>query len=175
VQGLDTAGRVIYMGTFSKVLFPALRLGYLVLPPPLVAPFTAAKWLTDRHTATLEQEALTEFVGDGHFERHLRRARMRHASRRAALLDALTEHLGESVEIMGANAGVHLLVWLRDVPLRGLNRMISAAAAEGVGVYPVAPYYIDPPRRAGLILGYAALTEPEIRTGIRRLAAVTTT
>ena len=175
VQGLDAAGRVIYMGTFSKVLFPALRLGYLVLPPPLVAPFTAAKWLTDRHTATLEQEALTEFVGDGHFERHLRRARMRHASRRAALLDAVTEHLGDRVEIMGANAGVHLLVWLRDVPPRGLNRMIAAAAAEGVGVYPVAPYYIEPPRRAGLILGYASLTEAEIRTGIRRLAAVVKT
>jgi len=174
VQGLDTAGRVIYMGTFSKVLFPALRLGYLVLPPPLVAPFTAAKWLTDRHTATLEQEALAEFVGDGHFERHLRRARMRHASRRAALLDALTEHLGDRVEIMGANAGVHLVVWLSDVPARGLDRMIAAAAAEGVGVYPVAPYYIEPPRRAGLILGYASLTESDIRTGIRRLAAVVT-
>jgi GntR family transcriptional regulator/MocR family aminotransferase len=172
VQGLDSAGRVIYVGTFSKVLFPALRLGYLVLPPPLVAPFAAAKWLTDRHTATLEQEVLAEFVGDGHFERHLRRARMRHASRRTVLLEALTKHLGDRVEIMGANAGVHLLVWLRDVLPRGLNRVIAAAAAEGVGVYPVAPYYVEPPRRAGLILGYASLTESQIRSGIKRLAAV---
>jgi GntR family transcriptional regulator/MocR family aminotransferase len=171
VQGLDSAGRVIYMGTFSKVLFPALRIGYLVLPPPLVAPFTAAKWLTDRHTPTLEQEALAEFVGQGHFERHLRRARMRHASRRKALLDALTEHFGDRAEVMGANAGVHLLVWLRDVAPRALNRLIAAAAAAGVGVYPVAPYYVEPPRRAGLILGYASLTDSQIRTGIKRLAA----
>ena len=172
VQGLDPAGRVIYMGTFSKVLFPALRLGYLVLPPPLVEPFTAAKWLTDRHTATLEQEVLAEFVADGHFERHLRRARTRNASRRKALLASLQDHLADRVEIMGANAGVHLVVWLRDVPPRGLGRVIAGAADAGVGVYPVAPYYIEPPRRAGLILGYASLTEREIRTGIGRLAAV---
>jgi GntR family transcriptional regulator/MocR family aminotransferase len=172
VQGLDPAGRVIYMGTFSKVLFPALRLGYLVLPPPLVEPFTAAKWLTDRHTATLEQEVLAEFVAEGHFERHLRRARTRNASRRKALLASLREHLGDRVEIMGANAGVHLVVWLRDVPARGLGRVIAGAAEAGVGVYPVAPYYIEPPRRAGLILGYASLAEREIREGIGRLAAV---
>jgi GntR family transcriptional regulator/MocR family aminotransferase len=171
VQGLDTAGRVIYMGTLSKVLFPALRLGYLVLPPPLVEPFIAAKWLTDRHTATFEQEVLADFVADGHFERHLRRARTRNAARRKALLDALDEHLGDRVEIMGANAGVHLVVWLRDESPRGLGRVIAAAAEAGVGVYPVAPYYIEPPRRAGLILGYASLTEHEIRTGIGRLAA----
>jgi GntR family transcriptional regulator/MocR family aminotransferase len=172
VQGLDPAGRVIYMGTFSKVLFPALRLGYLVLPPPLVEPFTTAKWLTDRHTATLEQEVLAEFVAEGHFERHLRRARTRNASRRKALLAALEEHLGDRVEIMGANAGVHLIVWLRDRPPRALGRVIAAAAQAGVGVYPVAPYYIEPPRRAGLILGYASLTERQIRTGISRLAEV---
>jgi GntR family transcriptional regulator/MocR family aminotransferase len=171
VQGLDSAGRVIYMGTFSKVLFPALRLGYLVLPPPLVEPFIAAKWLTDRHTATLEQEVLAEFVADGHFERHLRRARTRNAFRRSALLESLAEHLGDRVEVMGANAGVHLVVWLRDIPPRALERVIAESAEAGVGVYPVAPYYVEPPRRAGLILGYASLTEREIRTGIGRLAA----
>ena len=73
VQGLDRSGRVIYVGTFSKVLFPALRLGYLVLPPPLVPLFTAAKWLADRHTSTLEQAVLTDFIHEGHFEHHLRR------------------------------------------------------------------------------------------------------
>jgi GntR family transcriptional regulator/MocR family aminotransferase len=172
VQGLDPGGRVIYMGTFSKVLFPALRLGYLVLPPPLVAPFTAAKWLTDRHTATLEQEVLAEFIAEGHFERHLRRARTRNASRRKVLLASLAEHLGDRAEIMGANAGMHLMVWLGHVPPRSLGRVIAAAADAGVGVYPVAPYYIEPPRRAGLIVGYASLTEGEIRTGIGRLGSI---
>ena len=94
------------------------------------------------------------------------------AARRKALLESLEEHLDDRVEIMGANAGVHLVVWLRDVPARGIRRVIANAAEAGVGVYPVAPYYIEPPRRPGFILGYASMTEREIRTGIGRLAAV---
>lgn len=172
VQGLDRAGRVIYVGTLSKVLFPALRLGYLVLPEPLVEAFRRAKWATDRHTGTLEQEVLAEFIGDGHFERHLRRSRTRNAARRAALLDAVATHLGDRVEVVGANAGVHLLVWLRGIAPMALAPLVRRAAGVGVGVYPVAPYYLTPPRQAGLLLGYAALTEPEIRAGIRRLASV---
>jgi GntR family transcriptional regulator/MocR family aminotransferase len=172
VQGLDRSGRVIYVGTFSKVLFPALRLGYLVLPYTLVQPFTAAKWLTDRHTSTFEQEVLTDFIREGHFERHLRRSRTRNAARRAALLDALHEHLGERIEVSGANAGMHLLVWLRDVMPHQVDRLIERAAYAGVGLYSVSPYYLEPPRRAGLLLGYAAMTEAEIRAGIRRFAAV---
>ena len=172
VQGLDNAGRVIYVGTFSKVLFPALRLGYLVLPAPLVPPFTAAKWLTDRHTSTFEQEVLTDFLREGHFERHLRRARTRNAARRAALLAALAQHLGTRVEVVGANAGVHLLVWLRDVALESLPILLEHAARAGVGLYPVTPYYLCPPHRAGLLLGYAALDVVEIEAGIQRLAAV---
>ncbi|MBI1734055.1 MAG: PLP-dependent aminotransferase family protein [Candidatus Rokubacteria bacterium] len=172
VQGLDRAGRVIYAGTLSKVLFPALRLGYLVLPPALVEPFRAAKWVTDRHSPTLEQEVLAEFIAEGHFERHLRRARTRHAARRAALLAALASHLGDRVEVVGANAGVHVLVWLRDVSARALPAVIAAAGRSGVGVYSIAPYFFRPPRRAGLILGYAPLTERQIREGIARLARV---
>jgi GntR family transcriptional regulator/MocR family aminotransferase len=172
VQGLDRSGRVIYVGTFSKVLFPALRLGYLVLPPPLVPLFTAAKWLADRHTSTLEQAVLTDFIHEGHFERHLRRARTRNAARRTALLEALDMYLGTRVEVSGANAGVHLLVWLQDVAPQYLGAFIDCAARAGVGLYPVTPYYLVPPPRAGLLLGYAGLTEEEIRAGVQRLAAV---
>ena len=172
VQGLDRSGRVIYIGTFSKVLFPALRLGYLVLPPPLVALFAAAKWLTDRHTSTLEQAVLTDFIHEGHFEHHLRRSRTRNAARRTALLEALSTHLGPRVEVSGANAGVHLLVWLRDIAPHQLSVFIDCAAQAGVGLYPVTPYYFAPPPRAGLLLGYAAMTEEEIRAGIQCLAAV---
>jgi GntR family transcriptional regulator/MocR family aminotransferase len=163
---------VIYVGTFSKVLFPALRLGYLVLPHALVQPFTAAKWLTDRHTSTFEQEVLTDFIREGHFERHLRRSRTRNAARRTALLEALREHLGERIEVSGANAGMHLLVWLHDVMPHQVDRLIERAAYAGVGLYPVAPYYLEPPQRAGLLLGYASMTEGEIRAGVQRFAAV---
>jgi GntR family transcriptional regulator/MocR family aminotransferase len=172
MQGLDRSGRVIYVGTFSKVLFPALRLGYLVLPMPLVAPFTAAKWLTDRHTPTLEQEVLTDFIREGHFERHLRRARARNAARRTVLLETLATRLGERVEVSGANTGMHLLVWLHTVAPQQVAELIAAAGRVGVGLYSVAPYYLRPPPRAGLLLGYTALTEEEIRTGIQRLAAI---
>ncbi len=172
VQGLDRNGRVIYVGTFSKVLFPALRLGYMVLPRPLVQPILAAKWLTDRHTSTLEQEMLTDFIREGHFERHLRRSRTRNAALRTALLEALDTHLGSRISISGANAGIHLLIWLHDVAPDQLDGLITAAACADVGLYAVTPYYLTPPSQAGLLLGYAAMTETDIREGIERLATV---
>jgi GntR family transcriptional regulator/MocR family aminotransferase len=170
VQGLDRAGRVIYVGTLSKVLFPALRIGYLVLPPPLVEPFAMAKWLNDRHTATLEQQALADFISEGHFERHLRRSRTRNAALRTALLEALDEGFGDRIEISGANAGVHLLVWLRDADPGDVPALVERAGRAGVGIYSVAPYFAGAPPRAGLLLGYASMTERSIRAGVRKLA-----
>jgi GntR family transcriptional regulator/MocR family aminotransferase len=153
-------------------LVPALRLAYLVLPPALVKPFLAAKWLADRYTTLLGQEALTDFITSGQFERYLRRASARNAARRRALIEALEQHLGDRVEIAGENAGVHLLVWLNDVRPHDLESVMTRAARGGVGVYPISPYYSRPPRRAGLLFGYAPLTEAEIRAGIRRFASV---
>lgn len=163
---------MIYVGTFSKVLFPVLGLGYIVLPEPLYQPFLAAKWLTDRHTSTLEQELLTDFIREGHFERHLRRSRTRNAARRAALLEALDTYLGSRIEVSGANAGIHLLVWFHDVAPYQMDSFIQAAGRAGVGLYPVALYYLRPPRDAGLLFGYAAMTEAEIRSGIECLNGV---
>src|SRR5262245_34935189 len=172
LQSLDRDGRVIYVGSFSKTLFPALRVGYLVLPRPLVPPFLAAKWVADRFSAPLFQEALAELITSGQFERYLRRAGARNAARRQALIEALRQHLGDRVEIAGENTGVHLVVWLNDVAPRDLGGVIARAARAGVGVYPVGPCYARPPQRAGLLMGYAALTEAEIRAGIRRLAEI---
>lgn len=172
LQTLDRAGRVIYVGTFSKTLIPALRLAYLVVPPPLVRPFAAAKWMADRFSATLGQEVLADFITSGHFERYLRRARARNGSRRQVLVDALERNLGDRVEIAGADAGVHLLVWLNHVRPNDIDPLVARAAQVGVGIYSVNPYYSRPPRRAGLLFGYAALTETEIRAGISRLATV---
>jgi len=170
LQSLDRDERAIYMGSFSKTLFPALRVGYLVLPRALVRPFLAAKWAADRFSAPLYQEALAELITSGQFERYLRRAGARNAGRRRALIAALRERFGSRVEIAGENTGVHLVVWLNDVPPRELGALIARAARAGVGIYSVAPYYAEPPRRAGLLFGYAALTEGEIGAGVRRLA-----
>ncbi len=172
LQALDRHGRVIYVGTFSKILFPALRLAYLVLPPPLVTAFEAAKWVADRYSTLLGQEALTDFITSGQFERYLRRASTRNAGRRRALIEALRLHLGDRVKIAGENAGVHLLVWLHDIPAHEVGALIERVARAGVGLYPVSPYYTRPPNRAGLLFGYAALSESEIRTGIRRFAEI---
>lgn len=172
LQSLDRDGRVIYVGTFSKTLFPALRLAYLVLPQSLVPAFVAAKWATDRFSATLAQEALTDFITTGQFERYLRRAGNRNAARRRALISTLRQHFGDRMEIAGENTGVHLVVWLNDVRPRDLAGVIARAREAGVGLYSVAPFHASPPPRAGLLFGYASLTEADIRAGIRRLAEV---
>lgn len=170
LQGLDRAGRVIYAGTFSKLMFPALRLGYLVLPAALVKPFATAKAISDTGCPALEQLALADFIQGGHFDRHLRRSRMRNARRREALLTALDRHLGDRVEVAGANAGLHVLAWLRGIPARRLPALRRRAAERGVGIYPATSFYLTPPHRAGLLLGFASLQEREIDEGIQRLA-----
>jgi GntR family transcriptional regulator/MocR family aminotransferase len=172
LQSLDHDERTIYLGSFSKTLFPALRVGYLVLPPALVRPFLAAKWAADRFSAPLYQEALAELIGSGQFERYLRRAGARNAARRRTLIASLRERFGDRVEIAGENTGVHLVVWLNDVRPRDLDALIARAARAGVGIYSVGISYAEPPRRPGLLFGYAALSEAEIRAGIRRLAEV---
>jgi GntR family transcriptional regulator/MocR family aminotransferase len=170
VQGLDRSGRVIYIGTFSKVLFPSLRIGYVIVPENLAAAMAAHKFVLDYHTATFEQEVLAEFMAEGHFERHLRRCRARNAGRRAAVIDAVANLLGDAAEVQGANAGVHIVVWLRDFPSSRLEELLDRAVARRLGIYPIAPYYMRRPRRAGLLLGYACLSEREIREGIAVLA-----
>jgi len=172
LQGLDRDERVLYVGTVSKVLFPALRIGYLVVPEPLTGVFLAGKAIADTGSAGLEQRALAEFIEDGSFERHLRRARIRHGARRRALLAAIEEHLGDAVEVTGANAGLHVVLWVRCAPAQRAAELRQRAAAVGVGVYSVRPFYRRPPRRAGLLLGYAGLDEDAILEGVRRLASV---
>lgn len=172
IQGLDRFGRVIYVGSFSKLLFPALRIGYLVVPPPLVEPIASAKLLADRHSPTLLQEVLAEFIESGGFERHLRRCRKRFSRRREVLLKAVGEHLGKRVEVMGTNAGLHVLLWFRGVPASKTKLLLSRAARAGVGLYSVSPYYLQPPARLGVLLRYACMTDIDIRRGIKQLAAI---
>jgi GntR family transcriptional regulator / MocR family aminotransferase len=170
LTGLDRDGRAIYLGTFSKILFPALRLAYLVLPGSLVEPVTAAKAVGDTGTATLEQLALADFISMGHFDRHLRRTNASNAARRNALVAAIHKEFAERAEVCGANAGLHLLVWLKGRNGGTIKDVAGKAARAGVGLYPVDPFYLEPPRRTGIVLGYAPLSEREVREGIARLA-----
>ena len=167
MQGLDTEGRVIYLGTFSRTIFPALRIGYLIAPKSLVPAFTSGKWLCDRHTATLEQETLAEFISSGGYERHLRRTRRANAVRRAALMESIHTHL-QGVEVTGDGSGTHVVLWLNTRSSE--EDLIVRAASQDVGVYGIAKYFLKRPKKAGLLLGYSGMTELQIREGIRRLA-----
>ncbi len=177
LQALDGAGRVIYLGTVSKTLSPTLRLGYLVVPSALSLPFSKAKRLADRHTPGLEQEALAALIESGGYERHVRRVRRRNGERRAALLTALSAMLGGEVTVVGADAGLHVVVWLSRVPRAQEDVLIARAHVVGIGVYSVAPLYAPAPaaalpEAAGLVIGYASLDEQAIERGVRTLAEV---
>jgi GntR family transcriptional regulator/MocR family aminotransferase len=172
LAALDDSGCVLYAATFSKVMFPSLRLGYLIAPARLIEPLRSTRALMDTGGSTLAQAALVDFIREGHFERHLHRMRTRNARRRAAMLEAIRRHLGARAEVSGVNAGVHLLLWLRDLPAARERELRMRAARAGVGVYSVAPFYLSPPRHVGLLLGYASLPETQIAEGIRRLALV---
>jgi GntR family transcriptional regulator/MocR family aminotransferase len=169
LQALDRHGRVLYTGTASKLLFPALRIGWIVAPASLARHFQAAKALADTGTATLEQLAFADFIAEGHLERWIRRSRVRHAARRRALIEAVDRELGDRAQVLGVAAGVHVLLRLAELPARDVSRLRAACRERGVSVYPAAPFYAQPPPRAELLLGYAALGERSIRDGIRRL------
>lgn len=166
LQGLDNADRVFYVGTFSKSLFPALRLGYLAVPPPWRDALAALKETTDRQSPLLEQAALAEFVGAGHFERHIRRLRHCYGVRRGMVLAALAHH--DLAPAAGEPAGLHVLL---PLPL-GCHEaaVVTAAAAAGVAVTPGAPYSAVPSPPPRLLLGYTAIRDAQIEPGIARLA-----
>lgn len=170
MQGLDRNDSVIYMGTFSKVLFPALRIGYLVVAPELVKIFAQAKRLLDRHSPLLEQSVLADFIGEGHLERHLRRMRTLYSQRRQALVKSLESRLGEHVTILGNTAGIHLMVQLQtDV---SDAEIMVRAAQMGVGLTSAAPFYLKSGRGGQFLLGYANLEAEKIDEGVCRLAQV---
>lgn len=169
LQGLDRDGRVLFAGSFSKVLFPSLRLGYLVIPSDLVDAFAAMQSVTSRHAPLLEQAVLCDFIVEGHFGRHVRRMREVYAERRSVLLDAARERLAGLLEITGVEAGLQTAGWL----CRGIGGEAAtrAAAAREVEVTPLSRYARGRLPRDGLKIGFAAVDEEEIRRGVRELAA----
>lgn len=168
MQGLDPE-RVLYTGTVSKTLSPALRLGWMVLPARLREAIVQRKLLADQGSPTLDQLALAWLFESGAYDRHLRGARRRYRARRDALLAAVERHL-PGASVTGLAAGLHATVRL-PAPVDGIA-LARAAGAESVGVYPLGYAYMSPrPVDDGLILGYANLPEPAIEEGIRRLAS----
>ncbi|HJR74290.1 MAG TPA: PLP-dependent aminotransferase family protein [Luteimonas sp.] len=170
LQSLDQDGRVIYAGTFSKTMFPGLRMGYVVMPKALRNDFIAAKWVHDFGSPAIEQAALANFMAKGSFERHLRRMSIALHQRRQVLLSALRAIGGDRLTVMDSSAGMHLVVWLRDKNAAQGNAMIEHALSLGLGLHSVLPHYIDPPDRAGLLMGYGGLTTAEIRDGMEVFA-----
>lgn len=170
LQGLDQAGRVLYIGSFSKTLFPALRLGFLIAPPALVEPLVATRRFINIHPPLLEQMALTDFIEEGHFARHLRRMVEAYQERRDLLYHQLTARLADVLDVYLPEAGMHLVGWLRAGQD---DRVIAHRAAEaGLDLSPISRYSLTPLARGGLLFGYASTSEKMIRDGVQRLERV---
>ena len=172
LQGLDTQARVIYVGTMSKVMFPGLRMGYLVLPEDLVDPVRALRAHIDGHPSTLAQAALAEFITRGHFASHIRRMRTLYEERQQVLVDA-ARSLDAHLAIAPADAGMHLVASLRGHA--DDTKISERARAAGVILAPLSRFYQGQNRRQGLMLGYAGFSASQIRAGVAQLAAVFTT
>jgi GntR family transcriptional regulator/MocR family aminotransferase len=170
LQGMDSDARVIYVGTFSKALFPALRLGYVVVPSDLVPAFASARNAADLFPSTLYQAVLTDFIGEGHFVRHARRMRTLYRERRSALVGALRGQMQGMLEVIDDNGGMHLATLL---PTGLCDLAVSRKAAEnGVAAMPLSICCSKRPPRGGLILGYGGADIAQIGEGVRRLRTV---
>ncbi|WP_206951601.1 MocR-like pyridoxine biosynthesis transcription factor PdxR [Trinickia acidisoli] len=170
LQGLEP-DRVVYLGTFSKILFPSLRLGYVVVPDDLVDAFCGARVLMDRHPPNADQHVLAAFMADGHLERHVRKVRNVYADYRARLIETLGELLADDVAwVEPGDQGMHLVLWLA----RGLDdRMVAEkAAAAGVAVRAVSPMFAPGTARPGLVLGFGGFSHAQMKEAAQRLAAV---
>lgn len=167
LQGMDTDDRVIYVGTFSKVMFPALRVGYVVVPKDLIPVFATVRDAFDTFSSTLYQVALTDFIREGHFARHIRRMRALYMERRTALLQAIDAYMKGQLDVIGTEAGMQLAAWLPP----GVDDVaVSIKAAKlGISARPLSICYAKPPTRGGVILGYSGANAHELREGMRKL------
>ena len=170
LQGLDQEGRVLYVGTFSKTMFPSLKLGCLVVPPDLVEVFTSARILSGAHSPLINQAILSEFIAEGHFARHIRRMRTLYEERQQILVEEVKRHLSGLVEMQADDAGIHLVGWLpRDIDD---VEVAQKAALLNLRFQPISDSSIKKYPRNGLVFGYAAFDEKQIRHGVRKLSKV---
>lgn len=170
LQGLDTDFRVIYIGTFSKVLFPSLRLGYIVIPPDLVERFMAVRFAMDIFPTYLYQEVLTDFMRDGHFGRHIRRTRTLYNERRKVLVESIREVFGKQLRVHGTEAGMHMAVTLPD-GYRDIE-VATRAAKEKLWLWPLSPSYVSAPPQQGFILGFGSTPTNQMRQSVCQMRKV---
>ena len=170
LKSLDDSERVLYLGTFSKVMFPGLRLGYLVVPRQLISAFEAARFCADRHSPILDQATTTAFMEQGHFARHVRRMRVLYQSRQEILLDLADTVLGHRVEVRPSPAGMHLVAWLDP---EADDRAVARAALDaGLQTAAVSAYAIQAPVAPGLLLGYSGFDASQMKEAMTNLAGV---
>jgi GntR family transcriptional regulator/MocR family aminotransferase len=167
LQGLDRNARVIYIGTFSKTLFPSLRVGYMVIPADR---FVAVRHAMDIYPAYLYQAVLTDFLNEGHFSRHVRRTRLLYRERRSTPVEAIRSEFGTRLEVLGGEAGMHLVMTL---PKGAADKEISMrAAGQNLWLWPLSPCYLGKASRQGLILGFGSAPTSDIPKAVRRLRSV---
>jgi GntR family transcriptional regulator/MocR family aminotransferase len=152
MQGMTSHNNVLYMGSFSKTLFPSLRLGYLVLPPELVGPFTAAKSFTTGESPLVDQAVIADFIDEGHFVRHLRKMRQNYRQKWQHFESLIHRHLSERVTTISESAGMHLVL---DIPEVDDVQLKGRLAEQGYGSSALSSYYLGKPERTGLVLGFA--------------------
>lgn len=174
LQGLDGNGRVIYVGSFSKVMFPSLRIGYLVVPPDLAVAFARARAALDSYPSAIVQPVLADFIAEGHFAAHVRRMRTLYASRLACLQAAADRHFTGLLTLPPTDAGMHLVAELTPALAARLSDRAASERAAVVGIIapPLSSYYTGPATRQGLLLGYAAVPEEAIEKAAKTLARV---
>jgi GntR family transcriptional regulator/MocR family aminotransferase len=171
LRSLDVRQRVIYIGSFSKVLFPGLRLGYVVCPRGLRDDLLGAKLLEDIGCGAIEQAALAELIACGAFDRHLRRTAAELRRRRAALMDALRRHCRKHLSPSDSRAGMHLVGWLPGWSAAQVQALVGRALERGLGLHPIGPHYLIHPAPPGLLLGYGALSVKQLREAALLLGA----
>jgi GntR family transcriptional regulator/MocR family aminotransferase len=166
---LDTTGRVIYVGSFSKTMLPTLRLGFIVTPPSLREAAHKAKFVTDWHTATTIQAVLAQFIEGGGFARHIRRVREVYRARHETIANALTRDFADHLELAPSTAGLHIAAIARAASADRIGAVVRRAADSGVAVQELARFGVDRPAQPGLVLGYGAVPTARIPEGLRRL------
>lgn len=172
LQGLDSNSRVIYIGTFSKVLFASLRMGYMVIPPDLVERFIAVRFTMDIFPPYLYQEVIADFMREGYFARHIRRMRLLYSNRRKALVEQLRNSFGHTFEIHGADAGLHLAATFRSD--RDDLAVAEKAAEQGLWLWPLSKNYVTRNVRKGFILGYGNVSTQMMPAAIAKLRSALT-